>query len=292
MSRLSDALKGGKFAVTGEVGPPKGNNPGKMLEEADLIKDRVIAVNLTDGQSAVMRVGSLASAVKLMEKGIEPIYQLTCRDRNRIALQSDILSAYMLGIRNVLALTGDHPALGDHQEANPVFDLDAVSLLKTISTLRQGKDMAGNELEGAPEDLFPGAAVTPGADPLEPQLIKMKKKIDAGASFFQTQAVYDAGVFEEFMEKAGKFGIPVLAGFVFLKSAAMAKYMNQNVAGVTVPDEIIKVLADTPKEDRPQRSLEFMAEIIRKIKPMCQGLHLMPMGWEKHLPSLLDACGL
>ena len=292
MSRLSDTLKEGKFAITGEVGPPKGNSPERMLQEANLIKDRVIAVNLTDGQSAVMRVGSIAAAVKLSENGIEPIYQLTCRDRNRIALQSDILSAYMLGVRNILALTGDHPALGDHQEALPVFDLDSVSLLKTISTLKEGKDMADNELEGAPKDLFAGAAVTPGADPLEPQLIKMEKKIDAGAQFFQTQAIYDAGTFEKFMEKAGKRNVPILAGFVFLKSAGMAKYMNEHVAGVTVPDSIIKILSDASKEDRPKRSIELMAEIINKIKPICQGVHLMPMGWEKHLPALLDACGL
>ena len=187
-------LRQGKFLITSEIGPPKGTDLQKMFEEAELLRGKVDAFNVTDLQSSVMRVGSLAVCRLLQEKGLEPIFQLTCRDKNRLALQSELLSAHVLGIKTVLALTGDHTTLGDHPQAKPVFDLDSVSLLQAAGLLREGKDMAGGELAGKAE-LCMGAVVNPGADPLEPQLMKMEKKIQAGAEFFQTQAVYDIAGF-------------------------------------------------------------------------------------------------
>ncbi|MCD6508198.1 methylenetetrahydrofolate reductase [Candidatus Poribacteria bacterium] len=292
MTRLQESLQRGKFVVTGEIGPPKGVNLETALKEASYLKGRVVAVNVTDNQSSVMRLGSLGLCAKLVQEGYEPIFQVTCRDRNRLALQSDILSAYVLGIRNVLALTGDHTTLGDHPQSKPVFDLDSVSLLMAISSLKEGRDLAGEELDGAPSDIFPGATVTPGADPLEPQIIKMEKKIEAGAQFFQTQAVYDPKTFERFMDQASKFNVPVLAGIVIIKSPAMARYMNENVPGVFVPDSIIKSLAEVPRKERAKKSIELMAQLIRELKPMCQGIHIMAMGWERYVPELLDACDI
>ncbi|MCK4463068.1 MAG: methylenetetrahydrofolate reductase, partial [Candidatus Omnitrophica bacterium] len=229
----------GEFVVTSEIGPPKGVDVKEIFEDAKLLKNKVDAINVTDLQSSVMRVGSLAICHLLKDIGIDPIYQLTCRDRNRLALQSDLLSAYILGIRNVLALTGDYPTLGDHPETKPVFDLDAVTLLDAIGKLNKGIDLAGKELKGKP-DFFAGAVVNPGADPLEPEIIKMEKKIQVGAKFFQTQAVYDISLYEKFLNEAKRFKIPILAGIVLLKSAGMAKYMNKNVAGVNVGDNLRK----------------------------------------------------
>ena len=293
MSKLKEALESGKFVITGELGPPKGVNIEKMMEEAEqYLKDRVVAINVTDNQSSVMRIGSLGICAKLVQEGYEPIFQITCRDRNRLAIQSDVLSAYILGIRNILALTGDHPTLGDHPGSKPVFDLDSVSLLMTLNQLKEGKDLSGNELEGAPSEIFTGASVTPGADPLEPQIIKMEKKVEAGAKFFQTQAIYEPAKFEKFMKEAEKFKVPVLAGIVIVKSAGMAKYMNANVAGVFVPENIIKPLAEASKEDRPKVAIDLMANLMKELKPMCQGFHIMAMGWEKYVPELLEKAGL
>lgn len=291
MSLLKQALDSGEFAVTGEIGPPKGTDISGCLSEADLINNRVTAVNVTDLQSAVMRVGSLAVCAKLIEKGIEPVFQVTCRDRNRLALQSDALSAWCLGIENILCLTGDHPFLGDHAEAKPVFDLDSVQLIKTVSGLNEGHDMGGHDLEGK-TDFFVGGVVTPSADPAEPQIIKMKKKIEAGAQFFQTQAVYDHDSFEEFLNKTEGLHVPVIAGIVLLKSAGMAEFMNKNVAGVHVPDALISEMRDTEKDDRKKKSVEIAAGIIEKIKPLCRGVHIMALGWESLIPDIIDSAGL
>lgn len=290
MSLLSETLKQGKFAVTSEVGPPKGTNVEHMLEEAKRLREKVAGINVTDLQSSVMRVGSLAISKILLDEGLEPIYQMTCRDRNRLALQSDLLNASVFGIENVLCLTGDHTSLGDHPEAKPVFDLDSVSLLQTVVTLESGKDLVGNDLEGSPQ-FFKGAVVTPAADPVEPQLIKMEKKIKAGAQFFQTQAVYDVKQFETFMDKAQKFGVPVLLGLVLLKSPAMAKFMNKNVAGVFVPDELIKEM-DVDKKDRKKKSAEIAVHLITQMKPMCQGVHFMPLGWESLVLDIIRDAGI
>jgi methylenetetrahydrofolate reductase (NADPH) len=291
MSQIKQALESGQFVVTGEIGPPKGVALDKCLHDADMIRNHVTAINVTDLQSAVMRIGSLAVSALLVKRGLEPVYQLTCRDRNRLALQSDLLSAWTLGIENVLCLTGDHPVLGDHTEAKPVYDLDSVQLLKAASGLNQGYDMAGHELESVP-NFFLGAVVTPASDPVEPQIIKMKKKIAAGAMFFQTQAIYEPGKFESFMNQVQGFKVPVMAGVVVLKSAAMAKFMNSNVAGINVPDDIISEMEQTQKDDRKKKAVEITARIIRKIKPLCQGVHIMPLGWDELVPDIIREAGL
>ena len=288
---FAEKLRSGKFLVTSEVGPLKGTEVDETLKEAELLRGKVDAFNVTDQQSSVMRLGSLAVCHLLAERKLEPIFQITCRDRNRLALQSDLLSAYVLGIRNVLVLTGDHPVLGDHPEAKPVFDLDSVSLLKVASTLMEGKDMKGNELAGKPEFCL-GAVVNPGADIMELQLIKMEKKIEAGAKFFQTQAVYDLDSFEKFMKEAEKFGVPILGGIVLLKSAGMARYMNEKVAGVSVPERYIKMMAKAKKGERAEVSIKIASELIKGMKDLCQGVHIMPLGWGKYVPRVLEASNL
>ncbi|TET38556.1 MAG: 5,10-methylenetetrahydrofolate reductase [Dehalococcoidia bacterium] len=289
MSNLSEALKSGKFVVTAEIGPPKGVDIEEMLGDAELFRGRVDAINVTDQQSSVMRLGSLATCHLLKERGLEPVFQMTCRDRNRIALESDLLCAHVLGIENVLCLTGDYVSLGDHPEAKPVFDLDSVSLLETATLLQQGADLAGKELKGRP-NFFLGAVVTPGADPLEPQIIKMEKKVRAGAQFFQTQAVYEPEEFERFVKEIKHLGVPVLVGIVLLKSAGMARFMNKNVAGVHVPDSFIEEIDRA--ENKREKSIEIAARLIKEMKDLCQGVHIMAIGWEKMVPRVLDAAGL
>jgi len=287
---FKEKVKSGKFLVTSEIGPPKGIETKIILEDAELIRGRVDAINVTDLQSSVMRLGSLVVCALLKQKGFKPIFQVTCRDRNRLALQSDILSAAALGIENLLILTGDHTTLGDHPEAKPVFDLDSVQLLEVVRKLQEGFDMKGNKLEGAAPKFCVGAAVNPGTDPLEPQIIKMEKKIEAGAEFFQTQAVYDVKVFENFLSKIKHLKTTILAGIVLLKSAGMAKYMNKNVAGVFVPDNLIKEMEET--KNKVATSVAIAARLIKELKPMCDGIHIMPIGWDKVVPVVLDASGL
>ncbi len=286
---ITELVKQGKFVVTAEIGPPKGVDIQEMLETAEMIRGRVDAINATDQQSSAMRLGSLATCCILKQKGLEPVFQVTCRDRNRIALQSDLLSASVLGIENVLCLTGDHVSLGDHPQAKPVFDLDSVSLLRAAKELEQGKDLAGKELEGSPRFCL-GAVVSPASEPVEPQIIKMEKKVKAGAEFIQTQAVYEPKKFEEFMKAAAHLKVPVMVGIVLLKSAGMARFMNKNVAGVHVPDNLIEEMDEA--EDRAKKSIEIAARLIKEMKSMCQGVHIMAIGWERKVPEVLDAAGL
>lgn len=286
---LCEKIKTGKFILTSEIGPPKGTDIEEVLRDAELIKGRVDAINVTDLQSSVMRVGSLAICKLLIERGIEPVFQVTCRDRNRLALQSDLLSAAVFGIKNVLALTGDHPMLGDHPGAKPVFDMDSVQLLDAIRTLEAGKDMAGKELKGTPEFCV-GAVVNPGADPIEPEILKMEKKIAAGAKFFQTQAIYDVELFKKFLDAASHLKTTIIAGIVLLKSAGMARFMNKNVSGVFVPDHLIEEMDKA--QDRSAKSIEIAVRLIKELRPMCQGIHIMPIGWDKKVPLVLDAAGL
>lgn len=287
---FKEKLQSGKFLVTSEIGPPKGIETKQILEDAQLIRGRVDGINVTDLQSSVMRLGSLAVCVLLKQSGFEPIFQITCRDRNRLALQSDILSASALGIENILVLTGDHPASGDHPEAKPVFDLDSVQLLQVVRKFESGVDMNGNKLEGISPKFCAGAVVNPGADPLEPQVIKMEKKIEAGAEFFQTQAIYDIRSFDNFLKKTRHLKTTILAGVVLLKSAGMAKFMNKNVAGIFVPDDLIKEMQEA--KDKVAKSVEIAARLINELRPMCQGIHIMPIGWDKVVPRVLDAAGL
>jgi methylenetetrahydrofolate reductase (NADPH) len=291
---LKSKLESGKFAVTCEVGPLKGTDIHEVEENAELLKDKVDAANVTDQQSSVMRLSSLVTSSILVRKGLEPIFQMTCRDRNRIALQSDLLGAWVLGIRNVLAITGDLPSLGDHPEAKQVFDLDSVTLLQVIKRLNEGFDMKGNELKGK-TDFFAGAVVKVESNTeasLELQVAKAEKKVAAGAKFLQTQAVYEPEHFASFIKRIEKFKVPVLAGVIPLKNAGMAKYMNANVAGVFVPDEIIQKMSAAPKEQREQTGIQICADIIKKLKPMCQGVHIMAIGWEKKVPEIIAAAGL
>ena len=286
---LKEKLASGKFVVTTEVGPPKGVDTQEMQENAEILKGKVDAVNLTDQQSSVMRLGSLASCLLVKQWGLEPIFQMTCRDRNRIALESDMLNAYVLGIENVLCLTGDHVSLGDHPDAKPVFDLDSVSLLAAARELQQGRDLGGKELKGSP-GFFLGASVTPASDPVEPQIIKMEKKVKAGAQYFQTQAIYEPKKFEEFMKSVRHLNVPVLMGIVVLRSAAMARFMNKNVAGVSVPEALIEEMDKA--ENKAKKSTEIAARLIDQMKGMCQGVHIMAIGMEKRVPGIIEAAGL
>ncbi len=288
--KFKEKIQAGKFLITGEVGPPKGADVAHLLEEADLFKTRVDATNVTDIQSSVMRVGSLAVSYLLKQRGNEPIFQVTCRDRNRLALQSDILSAAILGIENLLILTGDHQSLGDHPQAKGVFDLNSVQLLEVVKGLQEGHDMVGNKLEGPAPKFCVGAVVNPGADPIEPEIIKLEKKIKVGAEFIQTQAVYEPEKFKAFMDMIKHIKVPILVGIVLLKSAGMARYMNKNVAGVFVPDSLIKEMETT--KDKKSTSVEIGARLIKELKDLCQGVHIMPLGWDDLVVKVLDRAGI
>ena len=286
---LRELFEKSKFVLTAEIAPPKGTDVSKFLETAESLKGKVDGINVTDQQSAVMRLGSLAACHLLRDKGFEVIYQITCRDRNRIALQSDLLSAAVLGIENVLILTGDHPCLGDHPDAKAVFDLDSVQLLKVAKSLGEGHDIAGNELKKAPK-LFLGAALNPCADPLEPEFIKTEKKVKAGASFFQTQAVYDTERFKQFTENIKHLNVFIMAGIVLLKSAKMARYMNEKIAGVNIPDPIIERIEKA--DDKRKESIEISVSIIKEIQNFCHGIHFMALGWEELIPEIITRLNL
>ncbi len=290
---FQEALNSGKFAVTAEAGPPKGTDIKKIVHECELLKGKVDGVNVTDNQSAVMRISSTSFCKILLDMGLEPILQMTCRDRNRIGLQSDLLGASILGIKNVLCMTGDHPNAGDHKEAKPVYDIESAQLLKVVDSLNNGKDMMGNELLGA-TDFFQGAVVTPEANPIEPQLMKFEKKIDAGANFFQTQAIYDIDKFKEFMTTAKKFPVKILAGLVLLKSAGMANFMNKFVPGINVPQELIDELKAAGKEKALDTGIEIMARHIKQLREenICDGVHIMAIGAEDKVPVIMERAGL
>lgn len=293
VSSFKKALESGKFVVTSEVAPPKGTNLEKMIHHIELLKDKVDAINITDHQSSVMRFPSLGGAILIKEMGGEPILQMTCRDRNRLALQADILFASSRGIHNVLCLTGDSVLLGDHKEAKGVFDLDSSQLLAAIRRLERGKDLAGNDLDGG-VSFCAGAIVTPEANPLEPQLIKFEKKIEAGAEFIQTQAVYDLDRFKQFMDYARQFPAKILAGVILLTSAPMARFMNKNVAGVNVPQELIDEMASAPKGRAIEKGIEIAGRMISRIQEerMCDGVHIMAIGREELVPDIMAAARL
>ncbi len=285
-SRLREKLNSGEFVVTAEVYPPKGCDCSQFLAKARLIAPRVDAINVTDNQGAHMRISPLAAAALLIREGIEPIFQITCRDRNRLALQSDLLGAAALGITNVLALTGDHITFGDHPGGKAVFDLESVQLLETITSLNSGRNLAGAQLAGSPT-FFAGAAAAPEADPLAPTLYKLAKKADAGAAFFQTQAVFDVGKFAIFRDAVRPLGVKVIAGIIVLKSAAMARFINRNIPGLTIPDEIISCLDDATEP--LATGIDVAIRLARELKPLCDGIHLMAMGREEIIPQIVEA---
>ena len=291
--RITELFDNGQFVVTAEVGPPKGCHMEHVVEEAKEHLSGITAVNITDNQSSVMRMGSFPACIMLKQAGLTPILQLTCRDRNRIALQSELLGAAALGIENILCLTGDHTKMGDHPGAKPVFDLDSVSLLHTVCQLEKGVDLAGNPLVGEPPKFAKGAVVSPISDSLDAQLAKMERKVMAGAEYFQTQAVFEPEKFINFMEAAKQFGKPVQLGVIIPKSAGMAKFMNKNVAGVHVPQWMIDELAaDKEKAKAGITGVELAAKVIKECRPYCQGLHIMALGWEAKVPELLKLAGI
>ena len=291
--KITEKFSRGEFVVTAEVGPPKGFHVEGVLAEAKEYLSNITAVNVTDNQSSVMRMGSLATCIKLKDAGLTPIFQMTCRDRNRMALESDLLSAAMFGIDNVLCLTGDHTKLGDHPGAKPVFDLDSVSLLYAVGQLEKGVDLGGNELVGEPPKFCKGAVVSPCSDSIDAQLAKMERKVMAGAQYFQTQAVFEPDKFIAFMDKAKQFGVPVQLGVIIPKSVGMCRYLNANVAGVHVPDELIDELkADKEKTKAGITGVEITARLIKQCLPYCQGVHIMAQGWESKVPDILKLAGL
>jgi len=283
MSHLRQRLAEGTFVVTAEVAPPKGTEVAPEVEKARHLQG-MTAVNVTDNQGANMRLSPLVMAALLLQAGIEPILQLTCRDRNRMALQSDLLGAAALGIENLLLLSGDHARFGDHPQARSVFDIDSVQLLQAVNTLMAGTDMSGKRLDGVPA-FFAGAAVSPEMEPFELMFQKYRKKVDSGAAFFQTQAVFDAGKLERFTTEAKPLGRPVLAGVLLLRSAGMARFLNANIPGVQVPEPLVERLE---KASRPlEEGVAIAREMVAVARGCCQGVHLMTLGHEERIPEIL-----
>ena len=291
--RITELFDRGEFVVTAEIGPPKGFHLDEVLHEAEEYLQDVSAINVTDCQGSSMRMGSLATCKALKDKGFEPIFQLACRDRNRIALQSDLLSAAYFGIDNLLLLTGDHTRMGDTPGAKPVFDLDSVSLIHAVRQLEQGIDLGGNELSGEPPKFAKGAVVSACSDSIDIQLLKMERKIMAGAEYFQTQAVFEPEKFISFMEKARQFGVPVMLGLIIPKSAGQANFMSNNIAGISVPPEMIEELKANPEKTKAGvTGIEILARIIKQCREYCSGVHIMALGWESKIPDILKASGL
>ena len=304
MSILQEKLASGQFAITAEMAPPKGCDFTEQLEVAELLKGKVDAVNVTDMQSACLKASSLGLCIKLQQAGIDAIVQMTGRDRNRMAIMGDVLSASAFGINTVLALTGDHPTVGDCKESQPVYDLDSVGILKMLTEMEQtGTDCGGNALSSTPK-LFKGAVVTPVYDPLPLQISKLKKKVAAGAQFIQTQGIFDMESLKSFMQQVRAAGItvPIMAGIIPLKTAGMAKFMNANVPGIQVPDWMIERLEAAAAEGKEkgvkglpmQAGIDMAAEFIAQIKAenVCEGVHIMAIGAEQNVPEILKRAGI
>jgi len=283
MSTLRERLESGQFVITTEMEPPKGTDLSQFLSTAALLKGKVDAINVTDNQRAIMRLSSVGGATLLVREGLEPILQLTCRDRNRMALQSDLLTAAVLGVRNVLAMTGDPVDAGDHPMAKAVFDISSAALLELIGQLNLGHDGAGHPLEGK-TDFFCGATVNPCVEPLEPELKRFEEKIAAGARFFQTQAIYDLEAFARFIAIARKLPVYILAGLIPLRSVRMAHFLNEKVPGIRVPTAMIERLDRAA--DPIECGLAIAAEIVEALRQLCQGIHLMIVGKEKDFTIL------
>jgi 5,10-methylenetetrahydrofolate reductase len=283
MSRLSEQLSSGQFVVTAEIAPPKGTNLAPALEEVKRFNG-ITAVNVTDNQGANMRLSSLALAAQLQQSGTETVLQLTCRDRNRMALQSDLLGAAAMGIENLLLLSGDHSKFGDHPDARPVFDLDSVQLLEMTAGLMAGTDMVGKKLDGAPH-FYPGAAVNPAAEPFELMFQKVTKKVECGARFFQTQAVFSREALDRFMTAMEPLDTPVIAGVLLIRSAKMACFLNENIPGVQVPQELLERL--DAADDQLEEGVAIAREAVGWARELCQGVHLMTLGREDKIPEIL-----
>ena len=295
-TNLEKILAGGKFAVTVEAGPPKGTNPEVIQKKGDLLRQYCDAVNVTDNQTAIVRMSSLASCLLLKQMGVEPVMQVVTRDRNRIALQSDVLGAVAWGIGNILCLSGDHPKLGNHPQSKAVFDIDSVQLIQTLKKMRDDhKFINGDEISGE-VPLFIGAVANPFADPFEIRVPRLAKKIKAGADFIQTQAVFDVNRFTRWMKIVTERGLDkethILAGIIPIRSAGMVRYMRDNVSGVSVPDDIVARMEKA--EDAEAEGVKIALELIAKVKeiPGVHGIHIMAVGWEKRVPEIIERAGL
>lgn len=289
--KFKERLESGKFVVVAELQPPKGIDLSEVYEHAERWRGRVDAINIPDLQNAIMRLGSLSLCTLLKEKGMEVIYNLSCGHRNRLALQSELLNASALGLRNLFLLQGDPPAIGDHFEAQPVSDLDLLGLLGAAKRLQEGYDLMGNDLKGKPV-FFIGTQVNAAAKGhvLDLEVMDMEKKIRQGAEFFFTGSIYDPKLFETFIKKVAHFKVPVIVGITLLKSVGMARYINKHVEGASIPEDIIDRLMKA--SDKQKESVEIAGDLIRAIKPLCQGIQIIPLGWEHLVIALLDQLGL
>lgn len=297
-SRLKEVLDHGGFAVTAECGPPKGADAQVILEKAELLRNRVDAVNVTDNQTAIVRMSSLAACVLLKGAGLDPVLQMVVRDRNRIALQSDILGAAALGVHNILCLSGDHQRFGNQPECIGVFDLDSIQLVQVARGMRDKSAILGGEpLDKAP-DIFIGAAANPFADPLEFRVTRLAKKIKAGADFIQTQCIYNLNRFETWLSMAADRGLTeetfILGGVTPLKSAGMARYMKERVSGMDIPDELIKRMDGVPREKQREEGIRICVETIWRLKemPAVRGVHIMAIEWESAVEEIAERAGL
>ena len=297
-SKLKRVLEGGGFAVTAECGPPKGANSDVVLKKAEMLRNKVDAVNVTDNQTAIVRMSSIAACSLLKTAGLDPVLQMVVRDRNRIALQSDILGASALGIRNVLCLSGDHHIFGNQPQAMGVFDLDSIQFVQVVKMMRdEGKILGGDDLS-QPPDLFIGAAANPFADPFDFRVIRLAKKIRAGADFIQTQCIYNLYRFERWMEMAGDMGLTdkayILGGVTPLKSPGMAKYMKTKVSGMEIPDEIIKRMEGVPKDKQREEGINICVETIQRLREISgiKGVHIMAIEWEEVVGEIAERAGL
>jgi methylenetetrahydrofolate reductase (NADPH) len=297
-SNIERLLEAGKFVVTSECGPPRGSDPEVIRKKGSLLKDVVDAVNVTDNQTSIVRMSSLSACLILKEMGFDPIWQVVCRDRNRIAIQSDVLGAAALGINNILCLSGDHQSFGDHPKAKNVYDIDSIQLIHTVKTLRDdGKFLGGEEVKGKPS-LFIGAAENPFGDPFEIRAMRLGKKVKAGCDFIQTQGIYNMEKFTKWMAEVRDRGLhekcAILAGVIPLKSAGMAKHMKKNVPGMDVPDSLIERLSGVPKEKQAEEGIKICVEMIQQLKEIkgVRGVHIMAIEWEQKVADIAKAAGL
>jgi methylenetetrahydrofolate reductase (NADPH) len=291
MSLLERRVEAGQFAVTTELTPPKGTDLGELFNKADALKGHVHGINLTESHRARMTMEPKSVGRLLLERGIEPIVQITARDRNRIAIQADLLGAAALGIENFVFMSGDSPLDGDHPEAKPVFDLAAPDMLRAAASLRSGRDMSGNALSGSPH-YFLGAVTNPAAKNFAAEVENTRRKIDAGAQFLQTQAIYDPTLLEKFLNQVQPDGVAILAGIIPLKSAKMARWLNSSIPGIVVPEALLLELDATAAGDEVTKGIEIAGRVINALRPYCAGVHIMAMGWEQHIVSILDAGGV
>ena len=289
MSRLSESLSRNAVTVTAELNPPKGTDLGRLFSAAESLKPHIAAFNLTDSAASRMTMAPIAVAHLLRDRGIESTLQIAGRDRNRLAIQADMLAAHALGVENLVCMTGDPPSGGDHPNAKAVFDLGAEDILRAASSLEAGKDLAGNALKDRPR-FYRGAVTNVAVPDLGKEVARMEAKIASGAQFFQTNAVYEPAAFERFMARCEPFQVPILAGIILLKSARQARYMTERIPGVVVPDHLIDELARA--SDPAETSVRMASDIVREVAPMCHGVHVMAIGWERYIPDVLEAAGL